>query len=323
MENKKRVFIFHHTDLDGMGVRIVGTEYAKKHWKAYETVRCSYESVNSNVLDVLDNVPLEEIDEILIGDISVNEEVAERLDALYNSGTNVILRDHHATAEWLNKYEWAEVHEEIDGVSRCGTWQLATCFPEVFKAMLPFVFEVDSWDTWKWKENDNLKAKNLNALHKIMGDELFVKYIMDLGHIISPEKLFNETAKLLIEIHENDLKKDTLKCENNMILTTIKVGRNIYTCGLIYASNNFSEIADNILTKHQELDILGVINLPNSISWRTQQDLPTPLGVIAKLATGIGGGHPKASGSGLPKSLPTDLVKYLFKDSDLNIRIVK
>lgn len=320
----KTVYVFHHTDLDGMGCRLIGEEYAKRKGYEVQCFRVGYDEVDKAVQSVCNNInlfSLQDSSEIIIGDISVNEESSYMLSNFYNLGMNLILRDHHATAEWLNKFHWAEVHEKIDGIARCGTWQLANCFPDIMEDYKELIEQIDQWDTWKWKVNDNQYAKQLNNLHKIMGDNEFIKYAKQLVGASQPQELFNDTANLLISIQNRGVQETVNKCMRNIIESEIKVGNETYRTGLVFASSNFSEVADIILSERTDLDILGVVNLPFSISWRTQKELNTPLGDIARMSTGKGGGHPKASGSVIPKNFCKDVLRYLFKDKELMIKI--
>ena len=132
-----KIAIIYHTDLDGYGVKVAGRIYANQ--KGYEDkdiifIRADYyKNANSKKKLFIDDLIDEhikghesEIDEIILGDISVkSEEKAEYLNELSKT-KKVILRDHHDTATWMNKYEWAKVREEDDdGVARSGTYWTA------------------------------------------------------------------------------------------------------------------------------------------------------------------------------------------------------
>ena len=115
-----KIVIIYHTDLDGYGVKVVSRIYANQ--KGYDEkdiiyIRADYyKNENSNKKLFIDDLIDEqikdyenEIDEIILGDISVkSEETAEYLNELSKT-KKVILRDHHDTATWMNKYEWAKL----------------------------------------------------------------------------------------------------------------------------------------------------------------------------------------------------------------------
>lgn len=313
----KKVLIFHHNDLDGMGVKIIAMQYAMENGKEFKTFCCSYSSINRLVEESLKNI--QDIDEIIIGDISVNEAVAEKLDRAFRSGLPIRLRDHHATAEYLNQYEWARVSEKDEnGVLRCGTWMLAQDedFIGIRDDNDTFVECVDLWDTWKWKGKNEVWAKNLNALFHVMGEELFTEYIMELAnksyyngswdekdeHNKFYQHLFTKESLIMLRTYDLMLDNQVKSCEKMMYTMNLwvideKNHTHKLNTGIIFCTQNISEVADRILTKNTKLDVLMIFTMPSGISWRTRKNLPVALGDIAKLATGKGGGHPQAAGS--------------------------
>lgn len=318
----KTIYVFAHNDLDGVGVQIIGRKYAESQECPCEIFKCNYSEVNHEVENLLKREYKRHyagIQEILIGDISVNSHVAELLNRAYKSGVPVILRDHHATAEWLNMYEWAMVAEKDPmGVPYCGTFLLAKEFPEVFKEFDVFIRTVDSWDTWKWKAEGNINAKRLNALYKIMGVNQFTQYIFNLDHskIEDSNGLFTDYAKALVYAHEMLVNKTAASCEEHLWVSSMgfkvsnKVYRKQFKVGIAFCNNDISEVADYILDRHPELDFVMIGNLPNAFSFRTQKQLAIPLGEIAKQITGSGGGHPHAAGAIIQEE---DFQKGLFK----------
>src|SRR5574340_1199463 len=98
---------FTHTDLDGVGCGILAE---REYGDNVEIEYCDYDNINEKVLDYI-NTSTAPVDLILITDISVNEDVAERLEFIHHwGGVKIKLIDHHGTATWLNKYKWAEVN---------------------------------------------------------------------------------------------------------------------------------------------------------------------------------------------------------------------
>ena len=296
------VLIFHHTDLDGIGVKIIGIKRAQALNEPYKTYSCNYHEINQAVADALKVFSPEEITEILIGDISVNTEVAKMLDAYYKAGIEVILRDHHLSAEWLNKYPWAYVAEAENDTARCGTYLLAKCFPAIYADMETFIDTVDSWDTWKWKATSNTYARDLNALLQMMGEEEFTKYIIELydnqhQKIVTSYQLFTADAQLRVKFRNEIIESTAKKCESSMWVSDCNVKSFKLKCGIIFCNTSISSIADCVLDMHPELDFLAIIAMPRNISLRTQKNLPIPLSEIANKFTGSGGGHPHSAGA--------------------------
>lgn len=308
--SRSKVLIFHHTDLDGIGVKIIGMAYAFLNDKDYETFACNYHDVNEIVRNRIQD-DLTEVDTIIIADISVNRETAKLLNMLRNStGIDIILRDHHATAEWLGKeYEWAYVSEKTDGVERCGTYLLAREFPQVMEKFKAFVTCVDYWDTWKWVENSNPDASKLNSLLAMVGEEDFTDYIMSIhldNNISRTRELFDDWAENVAAAHQFIINKTAKHCSKNMFTTTMTVDyegtKHKYKAGIVFFNQDVSAVSEIILNENKDIDVLVIASLPRSISFRTKKDLEVPLGAIAKMFTGAGGGHPAAAGSAISKS---------------------
>lgn len=305
-----KIICFHHTDLDGIGVEILARLYAKVKEQEIVTVKCDYSTVDENIIKTLGDLHQEEVSEILVGDISPTDKGAVVLHE-WSKVVPVRLRDHHATANWLNVYDWAEVHEKTDDIERCGTWLIYQELKQDIESPLvqTFVNEVDNWDTWKWKGYKDHWAKDLNALFQVLGEQDFVKYILqldidfielrDTDQTVTAEDLFNQYGAAYVDAHERQVRKVARSCEEHMWLMDMKLPRKsqTYKTGVVFANHDLSDLAEIILSNHPELDILLIMSLPRSISYRTQKRLDIPLGDVAKMITGSGGGHPQSAGS--------------------------
>ena len=325
METTKKILIFHHSDLDGIGVRIISTIFAKERGFSYETYKCDYGNVNEKVTDILDNTDISEIEMIIIGDISVDERVAQRLQGLYETNINIVLRDHHATAEWLNKYEWALVTETVNSIPRCGTWLLHKKLGSDTK-LDKFVDTVDDWDTWKWVENDNYAAKKLNSLLQIIGADDFTDNIINCGDILTDSDMFPEWAQHYIAAHTLLVEKQARNCERSMYTTDLSVrGTNkFYKTGFVFCNSDISDVANIILENNPEIDILVLFGFPSHISLRTRKSLDIELGSLAEILTGEGGGHPKSAGSRITSDQFKLILTRAIKDLSRNdIEITK
>ena len=89
-----------------MGAHLIGPEYIDVEY-------CNYKGdfgINKRVEKLLDEKAYEKYNKIFITDISVSEEIAERIEA--EAPESFQLLDHHKSALWLNKYNWAKVSAE-------------------------------------------------------------------------------------------------------------------------------------------------------------------------------------------------------------------
>lgn len=305
------VFIFHHTDLDGMGVRFVATKYAQSRGYEYKTFACNYNDIDATINKAIKTIVNGDIFNatIIIGDISVSKETAKMLDKLAkNNKAIILLRDHHSSAEWLNSYSWAYVSEtDSNGVPNCGTKLLYNAVGGLLPVALDTLVEtINDWDCWLWKDHNNEYAKYLNMLHRLWGDDKFVEYLESTvgAFIETPRDLFSAEALTSIEVFNTIIERTAHKCEKSMLVYDMRFPKyhnkrksHILKCGIIFCNENISFVSDVILDKHPELDYIMCFGMPNFVSFRSQKDLAVPLPVIAKLTTGNGGGHPHAAGA--------------------------
>lgn len=330
----KHIYIFHHTDLDGMGVKILGTLYAQSKNIPFSTYKCGYRQINFGVQTALKQ---NDIEEIIIGDISVSEETAEMIDQLVRTGTKIRLFDHHESALKLIKYNWAHVQEvDSEGTPCSGTWVMGQDpdFQPFYSANKFMMDTINEWDTWLWKKHNNITARQLNSLMDVLGEEEFTKYLLTKTQtsVTTAEELFDKDIQIMISAQRRLVEQQAESCESNMYTLKLwtqipihKEGVQRYTTqtislktGMIFVQSNISEIGDIILDKHPELDVLMMIIFPNTISWRTHKSLPVSLNKIAQQATGSGGGHPAASGSNIPYSAFQDMISGFMESNFKN-----
>ena len=219
---RNKILVFHHSDLDGMGVKLIGMLYARVNNLEVETFKCDYGDVDQIISDRIQD--LESVVMILIGDISVqSENLAEKLNKIHKQ-IPVHLRDHHATATWLNKYRWAKVREkDLEGVYRCGTYWTAKAFMTFITSNYPdssikeFVDLVDLYDTWKWMddpENPIIQADNLNSVFKMLGEEKFTDLMLD--KLTQGQPIFDDMTNTLIEVRTRQLESKASRLECGM-----------------------------------------------------------------------------------------------------------
>lgn len=288
-----RVKLFTHTDLDGVGCGVVA-----KLAFGYDVdiTYCGYNNINEEVKKYLEEEPIN--GEIHITDISVNEEVAELLD---KAKVPVKLFDHHKTALWLNKYEWAKVDEyinEIKSMKTSGT-QLyfdylnnQKCFIGKMMRLYVFVDLVRDYDTWRWKElgSDGILNKQLNDLFGLYGRNKFIDWAINKIEYDGWIKLDPED-KLVLEINQQQI-DDYIEQKNKQMFQINLYGR---YGGVVYADRYFSEMGNRLAELHPEYDFIAMIDVGGGmVSYRTVKD-DIDLGELAKKFGG--GGHPKAAGS--------------------------
>lgn len=257
-------------------------------------------------------------DKIIITDMSVGEALAERIERDHKY--RVRLYDHHKSAEWLNKYEWALVKVEDDlGRGLCATeiyWQEFVSKlvgkgafgrsknPHKLRVAEEYVAMVTSYDTWAWEEKGDMMPKYLNHLMGIYGAELFQdavkKCILEGDSVMSPEDLTMARSE---EMRQNKYLRTKLEDVVEMDVLG-------YSFGVVFAEQYKSELG-NRMCQEYDIDVAAIIDMGScNISYRASKDTVDLSQIAAKFG---GGGHAKAAGSPFSEDLAFELMDKLFK----------
>jgi oligoribonuclease NrnB/cAMP/cGMP phosphodiesterase (DHH superfamily) len=329
-----KVKLFTHTDLDGVGCAIV----AKNAFKDVDVEYCDYNEINHKVLAFLENDKPTDYDRIFITDISVNEEVAERLDLIYRGGVSKVqLVDHHATALWLaEKYPmWCEVRVEetnmfkdldmtLDGKTRDTVLSSGTSLfykflrnkniPKMEKNenLKSFAETVRRYDCWEWfNVYNNDHPKKLNDLLYIIGREKFIDRFSK-----NPTPKFNELEETILAIEEHRINKYIWYKKKDVKLEFVEIGDKRFKVAYVFAEQNVSLLGNEIAKDYGKyIDFVAIIDVGrNKVSLRGIHDHIALGSDVAKYYGG--GGHPKSSGFEFEESLSHDLFKKVFKKED-------
>ena len=305
----------HGADLDGVGCSILA--YLAFGRENVDVEYCNYDDVDGKIRKfyLCDNP--EEYDAIYITDISVDKEVAAEIDLLVTAGQKWRLFDHHATALWLNEYEWCEVRVAYDnGVKTSGTELFFNHLDkhgyldeyEDWKVVniSRFVIMVRDYDTWRWKGfvHNCFMCKQLNDLFNIYWRYDFIDWV--LKNIELPNKFpyFNEVDKALLNIKQKEINY-YIECKDKQLVEKIDKFGNRY--GFVFSDRYASELGNYLSEVHPELDYIAMVNVSNgTVSYRTVKE-DIDLGCEIAHSYG-GGGHKKAAGSQFDISVIRNLV---------------
>lgn len=312
----KRIRIFTHIDLDGYGCALlaklaVGKDNIKADY-------CGYTNINEKVKSFIDKKEYESYDYILITDISVNEEVAELINSL-DCRNKFILLDHHETALFLNKYDWATVMiQDASNVYTCGT-DLTYCkllelgLLQYKSAINELVLNITRYDTWTWKTIYNdIQPKKLNDLFKIYGPQRFCDvYIDRIQNLKGDFELFNETDKFLLNLEEEKINTFIYKKLKSVHVEDITINNKTYKVGIVFAAEHISELGNTICEKKPELDFAAIVADMHTVSYRS---IKTDIDLGGNVAKHYGGGgRPQTAGSQISKELQQQIINMIFK----------
>jgi len=302
-----KVKLFTHTDLDGAGCAII----AKMTYMDVDIEFCDYDNVNEKIENFYIGSVKNNYDKVFITDISVNEEVANIIEYYKDANyyPEIKLFDHHKTAEWLNKYEWASVSEWLESdVKNSGTSMLNNYLKNhpYDKAIYNFAEKVRQYDTWEWKTKySDIEPKLINDLFQIQGRDLFIHNVIYQFNR-NEEFTLSEGDRLLLKSNQDKI--DKYINERGKILITKTL--NGHKVGIVFAEQYQSELGNTLSEKHPELDYMVIINPSKSISYRTIKE-GVDLSVIASFYGG--GGHPYASGSLFRDDMREKIIDSIFR----------
>lgn len=311
----KKVKIFTHTDLDGYGCALLTKLALGKDNVSADY--CGYTNINEKVKSFIDKKKYNHFDFIFITDISVNEEIADLINNL-NCRQKFILLDHHETAMFLNKYDWATVMiKDKSNIHTCGT-DLTYCkllelgLLNYKESINSLVINITRYDTWTWKTVYNdIHPKRLNDLFKIYGPERFCNiYIDRIQNLNGSFDLFTETDKFLLELEQEKINTFIYKKLKNVEEKDIIIDGKTYKAGIIFASEHISELGNVICEEREDLDFAAIISDINTISYRS---IKTNIDLGGKIAKYYGGGgRPQTAGSQITTELKNQIIDKIF-----------
>ena len=187
--------LFTHTDLDGVGCAILAKIVFKNN---VDISFCNYDDINKQIEEFfLDNNSIKGY-VCDITDISISDELADKIDNSAGENVTFNLFDHHPTALRLNTYEWCtvKIDDEETGLKTCGTelyfnhLKRLGYFDESDKAVERFVNIVRDYDTWRWSTlgEEGIISKQINDLLYLYGREKF--YMKNFAKIRTKRHFF-------------------------------------------------------------------------------------------------------------------------------------
>lgn len=329
--------LFDHDDLDAAGCRIL---FSIANWNLkvptdYIIVNCSNNNVDKLVQETTSINAVTADTEIWFSDICPSREVLEDIVSRFKT---VKILDHHRTnfyATWVLPTA-VIVPENALGMLESGTSLMFQHFTKEaidnpgnedlkffrsdsgcgnFTLLAELSDTIRSYDTYEWKETNNIAAKQLQTLFFLLGMDRFCKRYVD--------RVMKGTLPNLIGDNDMDFVESKLEYEQK-IIDSVGVD-DIYDVSirglraafiLSSAGANISEISHQFLNKHKEFDMFIGFSFAKGgeYSFRCIRD---DLDIGADIASVIGGGgHPKASGAPIPEEIRDQIIDLLMKGID-------
>lgn len=302
----KKVKLFTHNDLDGIGCEIVGR--LAFHNDIDVTIVKNPKDASEQVKEFIEKEEYKEYHTIFITDISVSEEVAEMINEVDSEETLFTLLDHHFTADYLNKYPWAIVKVEGKLGKNSGTNMFfeylsnrGMFYGAKYKdALTIFVEKVRRYDTWEWKTlYDDKDSVDLNSLFYLLGKQNFInRYLEKFKYMDSFvfyngrwRDMFDKVDRMVLDM--DDQKKEAYINKKEYQMIKINVFGN--KVGVVFSEQYTSELGNVLSERNQDLKYIAMVDMGmGKVSLRTtHHDIDLGTSVAKKFG---GGGHSKASG---------------------------
>ena len=298
--------LLSHNDLDGVGCGILAKIAFEKQ------VKVRYNSIAS--LDREVEWFLENDDKntnLIITDLSVNEENEKKLEVFHQAKGKVKLFDHHKTALHFNNYDWGHVVvEDEEGKLTSATslyyeYLVAEKCIEPSGAITEFVELVRQYDTWEWEKNENYQAQRLNSLFYLLTIEEFEEKIIDRLRT-SDYFSFDEFETRILDMEDNKIERYIRRKRREIVQS--KVGEHF--AGIVYAETYHSELGNELGKEYPHLDYIAIINIGGKrVGFRT---IHNDVDVSEVAGQYGGGGHAKASGCSLTNEAYKHFVEGTF-----------
>lgn len=287
-----------HTDLDGIGCAVITKALFG------DKVDCEFIDANKSseiINDWLNRGNYSVYNTVVISDISVSPEVADRLEA---TGLNLVLLDHHETAMNITNRPWCTV---IDTVEWCGTnltYEYFKRFDGCAEILAPyehFVYEVHMYDNWLWIKDDCPHANQLNTLLRILGKERFLDRFVE-----DPSVEFSNSEMVMLMLEQEHIRNYVFSRNKSSFMSTMVVNGTTYDCAVTFADQYVNDVAHDLFDLYKDANVAIVVSFPYTMSMRTRDgsdidltNVTVPLG---------GGGHPASGGVPIEKE---DLVRTI------------
>lgn len=303
----KSCLITHIADPDGAFPIILSNLILEN----MEFISCEVDEVDEITKEVLTHH--EDYDKVYVVDLCFHEEIAKLINDDKVLRNKVLVLDHHASREALNKYPFINVISEKDGRKECATtlfykYLQETTNNEILAKkslvdMVELVRELDTYDFIEEKKDDAFK---LGDLYNIYGRE---NYIENFTNFIKNNNTlyFTDFENKVLELEKMRKERyieDKLETVKKATISGIPVG-------IVFAERHRSDLGHAVATRIPDIDIAVIINISRSVSYRAEKD-EVDVNILA-IPNG-GGGHKHAGGSAIPEDLEEKICEYIFKD---------
>lgn len=301
----KKVLLFTHTDLDGAGCSLVARQYCDNNNYELTIYYCSAAGADKRVSSSLYSGEMSTYDEVYIADLSISKELNE---LILHNGINLMIIDHHKSAESLSSYDNCLVSEVHEGRATSGTELLAIKLLNYERSdhlipiecmMSRYICAINDYDSWLWVKDpnfNNTESGSLNVLLSVLGvEQTYLEmyyHSKEASESLIPPKYRNALVAV-VKMTDTYVENAVSKCR--------VVSRGDYQVGVIEADQHVSEVGVKAREVYPELDYFVVVGTTH-VSLRAGKT-SVDLSEIAKSRGG--GGHYDSAGYPIPEEVRT------------------
>lgn len=293
-----------HNDADAVGAVIAANFIPNVEWTN------SYNNATeaSNAVETLFFEADTSYDILLITDISITDEVAEKLEnyRITHPEFKLYLIDHHITNKLSEKYPWAHVTVDIDGILVSAAFNVLKFFEKeikqnaadtgiVYGVLEEVITSISRYDTWEWKkhpsdahnEDEFMIITKYFELEDVAAQVIQNIKCSDIGY---EWDLFSD---ILIQIYRSKCNKTIDNTLKNTVITQLNLAGNEYKCGIIIADNTYGNAQLAHINEQTDVNLsIGIYPNTKTLSLRSLDNTD-----VGKIATYYGGGgHVHAAG---------------------------
>lgn len=322
-----------HNDSDAVGCTVVTSFMPDIEWtNVYCKVTGADKALEENFMS--DDIK-EKPDIVIISDICISDEMAEKLEAyrVNNPSFELHLIDHHITNNLPSKYSWAYVRvQNEDGIMTSAALNMLEIFGDKLKMSLCEKYEryaladaiesISRYDTWEWKKHP--RDYNEDEF-KIITDELgckeatslITKNICSISSRNSGSYHWDDFSRKLINMYKTNEKNAIDNVIKNPVITDLYLMHHWYKAALIVCDRKYGNSQMSAMYEiYNEIDlVVGLYPTDHTVSLRTNK----PSINVSEIAKWYGGGgHVAAAGFKASIKDFLDLLHnyYIRKDED-------
>lgn len=325
----KRGLHITHNDADAVGCAIVVSyiDPTNIEWDhAYNNVHGASEAIEKLFFGADEG----KYEHLIISDISITEEVAEKLDRYKNEhpNFNLCLVDHHKTNKLAGKYPWVSVIVEDKGIKVSAAYNLFNIFyTRILESSIKedinilvideVIQSISRYDTWEWKKHpkDNPDEDNFMIITKTIGCGSAACQILNNIENSTDHYEWDEASMMLINLYrknEVSVIEDTPK---RTVFTRLTFNEREYNCALLICDSTYGNRQMTWLYENNPDIEISVGLYPETRTIELRTDRPDiDVSEIAKCYNG--GGHVGAAGC--KPSIPffLDLLEIYYNERE-------